>query len=146
MAKLTKLTKRQALLDCITIWQYLADNPEANPVLLDCSTFNTVWSIKPDDAKHDAILAVLPDKQYMHDCPCCEYAEQHLTSCRKLGNSCIIPNWSDEAYHKGGNVCCTVDASPYHQWRHSKSVETSVKAAKAIIKLAKQALAKLEAL
>lgn len=64
---MAKLTKKQALRDCIILWQYLADSPSVD--------------------KKDAVKDVLPNKVYEADCPCCEYDSQHSERC---AHKCIV--------------------------------------------------------
>lgn len=110
-----KLTKKQALEDCIVLWQHLADNPA--------------------DTKINAVEIVLPGKHYISNCPCCEYSLRH-NGLRPCATRCII-SWP------GGH--CQTYASPYHSWC-TVPYAKSTKYALEIVKLAKEALAKLEEL
>lgn len=112
------LTKQQALKDCIKLWQHIADNPMVG--------------------KTRARVKVLPHKMYYNECPCCEYLAQFDRSCGSL-STCLL-TWSEY----GTDYACLKSDSPYSLWVDSDSAIEKQTYALEIVKLAEDALAKLE--
>lgn len=135
---MSRLTKRQALEECITLWQYLADNQVrvSNRVR---HNGNQVMQLK-----RKAISVVLPGKKYDENCPCCEYMHQQGLSCQKA-QKCII-HWSGNRSFQTKFTGCSHMGSPYFLWQTSNSSGTKIRMALKIVELAKKALADLEEL
>lgn len=121
------MTKKQALIDTVIIWQYLADNPSA---------------YSPRVAKADATAqAFTKAKDYFNNCPCCEFLSIRNTSCVK--QRCII-NWSESVR---GSSCimftCENNDSPYRHWILADTNKEKTKYATKIVELAEAALSNL---
>ena len=124
MAKLIKInTQYIALTLCVELWSWLAKNPEAR---------------KSDWPRWEEIEAMTG---YSH-CPCCAYKNNPINYKRKryCSQDCLI-SWGSQDGH------CESKGSPYDEWREANlHIDNSTKiahAAKKIVALANQALAKL---
>lgn len=136
-----RLTKRQALEECVILWKAIALKSKN-------TSYYGLTEKGAMSLKRDVIDNVLPKTRYQSDCPCCEYAQQHDINCEyddgdSKTSRCIIPNWSEYEVVQGHYACLNED-SPYYLWCYSKSKAKRKQKALKIVELAKEALADLE--
>lgn len=113
-----KLTKKQALKECIKMWTWLAKHPTKNK--------SDYFSGKVFSQKS------IPESF----CYCCEYALQDgVVNCPEC------PIWEGAIGCSDG---CYAQGSPYDRWTGNNSLLERVKSAKEIVRLAKKKLAQLE--
>ena len=101
-----KITKRKALEDCVKIWSELAKTG---------AIYKPEWAI---------------EKYSVNGCPCCRYADDHLSLCSEC---LLIGLWPD--------TCCS-PGSPYYSWDYTKGEDEAnrKKYAKIIANYAKKML------
>ncbi len=112
-----KLTKKQALINCIDMWEWMAEHPNKN--------------------KSDYFRA--KDLTARSDCWLCEYFATHKHKLQSCNNKCLV-KWS------GGN-CSSPDSEymKWRSYRYSVyDCAMTTKYAMAIVKLAQTALDKLK--
>jgi len=116
-----KRTKKQSLIRCRKIWQWLAEHPN-----------------QPKESAY-AALRLLPDDRYL--CPACEYKETHNCTWDGKADSCdrdCILDW----YGKN----CLSSNSQYWRWANAiLDIRVQVRTAKQIVALCDKALAALPA-
>ena len=114
-----RLTRRQALQACIKIWNFMVKNPHLT--------------------KTQAIEKLNLENKYRNDCPCCDYSDNHKKD--YCSTNCII-KWGSNEYRG-----CSQNFSPWILYITTFINTTeNLQARINIVKLAKQALAKLPSL
>ena len=115
-----ELTKKEALLRCIEMWEFLAKHPRMG--------------------KERAIRELWPNLKEPPDADCwaCEYDNQGDGVC----TDCPIYRWREEAkksslYEKSP---CIREHSPYKKWFQAKKLKDKTKYALQIAELAKESL------
>ena len=106
------LTKRKALEECIKMWTWLSDHPEAD--------------------KDDYFIAMEINDEPNSECYCCEYT---INNGDCIDCTCC-PIWEGAANPDDG---CYHSNSPYYKWTEAKSAVRSEYAIE-IVKLAQKAL------
>lgn len=113
---MTNMTKREALQQCLIVWDYLAKNPHIDP------------DNKPETVKY--LLGYMP----MNSCPACEYAGPGKPDCDR----CPMDGWDEEA------VCYESHDGEYWRWNQMSTPNGRQSWAKAIADRARRSLENLE--
>ena len=120
-----KLTKKDAILICMELWDWLGDDRTA--------THKTAW---PRWRRNGGNV---PEMQM--NCPCCEYVWQ--TRGDFVCSDCPISKslWGGATAY--GDTYCEYYKSPYKLWSDAKTDKTKNKYARQVAALARKALEQL---
>lgn len=125
-----KRTKKQTLLRCRKIWQWLADNPGVEYFYVE---------------KRKAYEALNLSQNDFYSCPCCEHFKSRgfrlfsEEGCQFRG--CLL-KWGKKP--TPNIVACERPSSPYARWSKAKTAKTRKKYAAQIVALCDKALEELE--
>lgn len=104
-----RLTKIEALEECVRIWSVLRDNPLYKKIHVDGA------------------------ENYIFECPCCQYVHDKITQNPKYGMTdemCFFcplkPLWNNFEDCGNGAIFCEHETSPYAAWRKLKEYYNTI--------------------